>query len=303
MSVTYRAVILLIVLSFGPISSAYAQSEAPAIETLAIDIWPDYDRTAVLVLMTGAFAEDVSLPAAVTIPLPPGADLNVVARITADNQMTDDVEYTQLGNDLVFTSPERRFRVEYYFPYTAVGAERQFDFTWLADMTVNQLEVAVQQPASATSLQVEPATTNIGQDPNDGLTYHILPAKPVAGGEAYAVNVTYSMAEPTLTATQTGPPLAAAPATAVGDSTDSFDWPLLLAGLGLGLILAAVVWQVASSRHNSNRKETRPSKKVNKPKPAPAAKPTKAAKFCHECGTALKAEDKFCRECGTAVKR
>jgi hypothetical protein len=302
MSAIYRAAILLIFFSFVFISSANAQTEGAAIDTLAIDIWPDYDQASVLVLMTGALLDDVSLPVSLTLPLPPGAELNVVARITDDNVMSDDVEFRQLGDSLIFDSPERRFRVEYYFPYVANENERAFDFTWLADTAVNQLEVAVQQPASATSLEIEPATTNITQDPNDGLTYHILPAKSVASGEPFAVNVAYSMAAPTLTAAQTAPPFAAEAAPPTATPSTGFDWPLLLAGLGLGLILAAVVWQVSANRNKNNTK--RPSKKASKPKPAPTAtKPTKAAKFCHECGTALKATDQFCRECGTAVKQ
>ena len=300
MSLFYRAGILSIILIFALISGSSAQSEADPINTLAIDIWPDYDRAAVLVLMTGSFSEDVALPASVVIPLPPDADLNAVARITDDFVMTDDVEYTLQADTLVFQIPDRRFRVEYYYPYTEVGDERRFDFSWLADVSVDQLEVAVQQPTSATTMETVPAPANISRDSNDGLTYHILPAVPVSAGVPYDVSVTYAMPSPALTANQSAPPPedgSSVPAAAV--DAEGFDWPLLLAGLGLGLILAAVIWQVATNRN----KKKRPSRKPAKPKPVRPAKATAKANFCHECGEAVKPDDKFCRACGTAVKQ
>lgn len=301
MSSVFRVGILFFLLSFGLIARVQAQAET--IDTLAIDIWPDYDRTAVLVLMTGTLPEDTPLPTTITLPLPANADLNAVARITDDLMMTDDIDYSVEDDVLVIDLPDRRFRVEYYFPYVEDGSERQFDFSWLADMPVNQLEVTIQQPAAATVLQTEPATDNVIQENNDGLTYHVLPARAVAGGVPYEVSVSYEMGSPTLTADQDAAPVA--PATTVPSAptaavdADGFDWPLLLAGLGLGLILAAVIWQVAANRN----KKKRPSKRPAKPKPAQRAKASGRANFCHECGAKLPPHDKFCRECGTAVKQ
>lgn len=301
MSSIFRTGFLFIILCFGMV--ARVQAQAVTIDTLVIGIWPDYDRTAVLVLITGTLPEDATLPATIALPLPADAELNAVARITDDLVMTDDVEYTLEDDVLVFDLSDRRFRVEYYFPYVEDGNGRQFDFSWLAEMPVNQLEVAVQQPASATALQTEPATANVTQDNDDGLTYHVLPAQSVAGGVPYEVSVSYEMSSPTLTVNRTASsvePATEAPAapTAAVDS-DGFDWPLLLAGLGLGLILAAVVWQVASNRN----KRKRPSNRPTKPRPAKSAKSTGKVNFCHECGAKLTPHDKFCRECGMAVKQ
>lgn len=297
MSLIRRTVILVGLLSLGLISIVQAQTDTDTLETLAIDLWPDYDRTAVLVLMTGSLPADVPLPASVSIPLPDNADLNVVARITDAAEMIDDVDAFVRDGEVVFVTPDRRFRVEYYVPYTEAGDERQFDFSWLADLSVNQLEIAVQQPTAATSLQTDPLTTNVGQDPNDGFIYHILPALSVPAGTPYEVGVTYTMETPTLSANESAPPPNAAPPTAVDESR--VDWPLMLAGVGLGLILAAIVWQVVSSRQN---KKKRPRKVVSKPKSVKTATSAKA-NFCHECGAKLQASDKFCRECGTAVKQ
>ncbi|HEX6387566.1 MAG TPA: hypothetical protein VF177_23100, partial [Anaerolineae bacterium] len=117
----YLGLLLLIILAAPFPSVASAQSETTAIESLAVEFWPDYDRPAVLVLLTGTLPADTPLPATVTLPLPQEADLNAVARISDDNVMIDDIEYTTGADQLTFTTPDRRFRIEYYLPYTADG--------------------------------------------------------------------------------------------------------------------------------------------------------------------------------------
>lgn len=269
-------------------SAARAQTEVNTIDTLAVDLWPDFDRTAVLVLLTGTLPADTRLPAQVTIPLPAGAELNAVARITDDNVMTDDIEYTAGADAVTLTTPDARFRVEYYLPYTTNGTERTFTFTWQANTAVNTIEVAVQQPGAAANLHTQPIAASIGRDEMDGFTYHVLPAQPVPAGETYSVNVSYMMDEPALSINQPPPDLApvAAPATA------GLNWPLFLAAVGGALIVAAVAWQVMANwqRPTQPRKTAAPAKH-------------KPARFCHECGTPLQAGDKFCRACGTAVKQ
>jgi len=297
----FRTVIFLIIL-FGLLGSGHtasAQSEATAIDHLTVDFWPDYDRTAVLVLLTGTLPDDTSLPASVTIPLPPGVTLNAVARITSDNVMTDDVQFTEEDGQVTFITPDNRFRIEYYIPYTANGSQREFEFNWLADITVNEIDVAVQQPAAATNMNTQPAASSINTNSNDGLTYHVLPVTAVPGGQSYTVQVDYTMNEPTLSIdllnTTETVPVTSTPA------GNDFNWPVLLAIAGGVLILAAVAWQVVGSRRQPKR-----ARKTSPPRPPASPKgggpKVGTAQFCHECGAPVGAEDKFCRECGTAVK-
>lgn len=278
----------------------YAQSEAAVIDTLAVDVWPDFDRAAVLVLMTGTLPPDTTFPVAVTIPLPNGADLNAVARITTDNVMTDDIQYTLGLDSVTFVTPDARFRVEYYLPYTAADSQREFAFTWLADITVNRIEVAVQQPVMATNMHTQPAAVSIGADSTDGFTYYVLPATAVAAGQPYTVQVDYTLSEPVLSVNRlplapatSGAAVTGTPAANTGDN-----WPLWLAVLGGILIVVALVWQVMGNRQQRPRRPRPP--RPSKPTPP---RPPSAARFCHECGAALQAGDKFCRHCGTAVKR
>ncbi len=292
-----RSIFLLLLIFLAVARPGYAQLEATTIENLAVDLWPDYDRPSVLVLLTGTLPDSTVLPVSVTIPLPPGATLNAVARITSENVMTDDVEYTQGEGSLTFVMPDNRFRVEYYMPYDAEGDQHTFEFDWLSDMTVTEMDVAVQQPAAAANMQTQPTAASITTNSNDGLTYHVLPITAVPAGQSYTVQVDYTMSEPTLTVEQLDTAeTSSAPATAVNND---MNWPLLLAAVGGVLILVALVWQVASSR----QKPKRPQKPTPQRTAVPPATPApKTVQFCHECGSPVQPEDKFCRVCGTAVK-
>ncbi len=285
---------------------ALAQTETPVIEQMTVEIWPDFDRPAVLVLMTGFFAEGAPTPTEVTLPLPNGADIHVVAVYSEDNVLTDQgVEYTTNNNEVSFSAPGAGFHVEYYAPYETLGNQRSFNYLWQADIPVNELTLVVQEPFAATDLTTNPTAVNVAEE--KGLTYHSLPPQPVPAGAPFSVDVAYTMSSPQLTIESqvpqenqgntavTNPEPAPPPAASSTSFLDNvnFNWPLAVAGAGLLLIIAAIVWQIAGSRSNQKRPV----------KPKRQAASRAAAKYCHECGQPLQPGDKFCRECGTAVKK
>jgi hypothetical protein len=283
----------LLLLALIPWPVSQAQSPVMAIQSLNVDLWPDYDRPAVLVLLTGALAADTPLPAVVTLPLPANADLNAVARITSDDIMIDDIDSTTGSGQLTFTTSDLRFRVEYYVPYIVENNQHTFTFTWSADLPVDQLVVTVQEPVAASGLVMEPAAINVEDGFND-LTYHTLPAQPVPAGQPYSVRLGYTMASPQLSIenlpgvgqTETSSPLSPSPTSA------GFNWPLMIAVAGGVLILLAGAWQIISTRAAA------------KAASAPAGRSGKRppARFCHICGQPAGPQDRFCRHCGTAIK-
>ena len=54
---------LLVLFVLMPMTAGFAQEPVSAIDTLDIEIWPDYDRPSVLVLLTGTLPGDTRLPA------------------------------------------------------------------------------------------------------------------------------------------------------------------------------------------------------------------------------------------------
>lgn len=305
-----RTLFTLLLLLFLPTTFTQAQT-AVTLESLEVELWPDYDQEAVLVLLTGTLSPNTPLPATLTLPLPEGADFNVAARITADDVMTDQGITPQVeANQVTFTTPDSRFRVEYYQPYSATDNQRDFTFSWQSDMAVEQLSVRIQQPVAATDLTTIPAAASVSEG-QDGLTYHILPNQAVAAGDTYTMDLNYTMSTPQLTVTFSTPntettDLPFLDATPVEES--GFDWQLLLIVLGVLILVATAVWFLINRQSTKSRRPARP--KPNRTKSAPKPKTAVAqstftgkANFCHQCGEPVQAEDKFCRNCGTAVKQ
>ena len=268
-----------------------AQSETGAIEFLAVEFWPDYDRPSVLVLLTGELPADTPLPATVTLPLPAAAELNAVARISSDNVMSDDIEFTTDSGQLTLTTPDRRFRVEYYVPYTADDNQRTFTYTWQASFLVTQLEVTVQEPAAASSLIMEPPAVSSSNGFN-GLTYHTLPAQRVPAGQPYTARVDYTLTSSQLSIEQS-PAAAIVEGVETTGSASAINWPLIAAAVGGVLLAMALTWQITSSARTESR--------TRKPRPVRPEKQTQA-RFCHQCGQPVQPGDRFCRQCGTAIK-
>ena len=302
-----RTLFYLLLLFILPASLVQAQT-AVTLESLNVELWPDYDREAVLVLLPGTLPAGTALPVTITVPLPTGADFNVAATIDDTNTMSDQGVNPTVGpNAVTFALTEQRFRVEYYQPYTAVDNQHSFTFTWQSNMPVDALTVTVQQPIAATNFSIvpTPASSSPGQD---GLTYHVLATQPVPTGETYNVQIGYTMSSPpqlTKSFLESGdsdlPLLDVEPVADAG-----FDWQLLLLVLG-GLILAATgVWYFTNLRAAKARpSKPRPQRTGKRPSPPTtkaSATPQSKGNFCHQCGQPLSPEDKFCRSCGTPVK-
>jgi hypothetical protein len=290
--------------------SVHAQTPVSTLSQLVIDFWPDYDQSSVLVLLTGTLPEGTALPAEVTIPLPADASVHVVARITQDGGMIDDVVYTTEGNQLRMTLPETRFRVEYYLPYTAVDSSRSFTFTWLSSTSVDEMLLAVQQPVAATDLATQPTAVAVAQSSTDGFTYHTLPNQAVPGGKPLTVSFNYTMNSPQLS-TENLPVVdsgnetetAVAPPDASTADESPINWILLLSVAAIVVAAVALTWVVATQRTQTKTRKPQPNRsKVNKSGPAAVAPKKSAARYCHECGRPLQTGDQFCRNCGTAVK-
>ena len=131
-----RTLSLLLLLLFTAVIPVTAQEEATQLDQMVVELWPDYDRPAMLVLLTGTLPATVALPATVNIPLPDDADIFAIARFTDEDVLVSDVESTAADGRLTLTTAGRTFRVEYYAPYTRDGSETAYRFEWQSDLTI-----------------------------------------------------------------------------------------------------------------------------------------------------------------------
>ncbi len=305
---------------------ARGQSAADSLAELAVDLWPDYDQPAVLVLLTGRLPEGVSLPARVTIPLPADATLNAVARLTPEGAMVDDIEFTNENGALTVTVPEERFRVEYYAPYETEDGQSSYLFEWFSNaLSVDRLSVIIQQPAAAEAMASTPGAAESTVGP-DGLTYLHLPEENVPAGDSYWLEFSYDATGGELTsstvaaqpAAQTALEPVAPPPAAESSTRFSRSWPLWLAGAA-GLLIVVLAGRQVIARGKERRPAKPAGPRATSSRAAsthgvdtPSSSTTRQAggskggagsvRFCHQCGSSADAADRFCRNCGTKLR-
>jgi hypothetical protein len=291
----HKYYLLLFLLAMILPTTGHTQDKVTAIDALVVDIWPDYDRTSVLVLLTGTLSTDTKLPATVILPLPETAQLNAVARIdSSDGVMKDDIFSSLAPGELRLTTPDLRFRVEYYLPYAVNNNRRTFNFTWLAGLSVNNFQLKVQKPISASFLATEPATMNVLEG-QDGFTYYAFPVQAVPAGQPLLVRVDYTMTTAQLSVESLAPPSTGVQKPGLPSTSKTgagINWPIVAVVAGGVIIVIIFVWQIATRRGASNRSVTQDAKVQKRSQ----------AKFCSDCGNQMDKDDWFCRNCGTALQ-
>jgi hypothetical protein len=248
-----------------------------------------------LALLTGTLPPDTKLPATVTLPLPVTAQLNAVARIdSSDGTMKDDIFSSTTPGEITFTIPDLRFRLEYYLPYVVNIYQRTFDFTWLANVSVNRFKLKVQQPLSASSLSTDPAATNVFRG-GDGFTYYDFPPQAVPAGQSFSVRVDYTMTAAQLSVASLAPPRTSDQESGSSPPPNTrvkTNWSIIAVVMGILIMLIVFIWQIITSRGESNQPITRDAEAQEHSHP----------KFCRHCGNPIIKKDRFCGKCGTAVQ-
>lgn len=289
------ALALLVLPTLALAQAGGAPKGNPRLASLNIEIWPEYDRPAALVILRAALADGVKLPATVTLRVPaasggPGA---VAYSTTADGNLLNlKHESAKTGEYIAvkFVTPERFFHVEFYEPIATTDPARSFRYVWPGDMAVDRVSVVVQEPVSATGISVEPRLESLSTG-QDGLRYRTADLGALEAGKSLPIAVRYTKADArpsaeTLKPKAAEPPVAAiappvsksAPAAAGGGLPD---WALPMAGLAmLGLLGAGFIfwWW---------RRESR------------IARP--ATRFCAKCGAPQPPDSRFCGSCGAKV--
>lgn len=164
---------LLALLTLPPLARA---QESLRFETMQIDLWPEYDQPAMLVIYRARLTADIQLPVEVGIRIPAAVgDPNAVA-VRQDGGQLFNAEYTRVAEGdwatIFFSARFREIQIEYYDPLIErQGDTRQYQFVWPGDYPIDNLRILVQQPTGAENVTTFPRLSSITQDAF-GLSYY-----------------------------------------------------------------------------------------------------------------------------------
>lgn len=193
--------------ALGVAVPARAAQEA-AVEHLQVSLWPEYDRPDVLIMLDGALAPEVTLPATLALPIPEGVTPHAVAWRDATGLKVANYKLeTHDGRTLVsMTLPKPGFHLEYYAPLERSAGRRGYTFEWPGAVAVAKLTYEVEVPTGATDFVIKPPATSsrVGAD---GLTYRMGDLGALPGGRRERIEISYKKDTDTLSAA----PIASSP--------------------------------------------------------------------------------------------
>lgn len=300
----------------GAVRVAPAQAQTGLeIEVLQIELWPEFDRAAMLVLLTGTLAPGTNLPAQVEVRIPAAAgEPHAVAYQSAEGSLLTAPFTTRTEGESVIvtlTSETLTFHLEYYDPALTISGEvRSYAFDWTPSYAVRAAKVRIQHPVDSREVALLPAAsgTTVG---DYGLTYSVAELGALIAGQPVALTLSYQKSGGTLSSTVVNPPLLQAePVTSPSAATT--DWtPWIIGGASAGAVaivlgLGWFVWQrrqartpVRRARPGRRQAAARAEADPAEPRriPTPAAGPA-GRRFCTQCGEPITVSDNFCRNCG-----
>ena len=271
------------------------------LSSVRVEIWPEYDQPAVLVIYHISLPPDATLPVTVNLRVPAQAEVIAVANSDPVSGLLN-TPYDRVVQGswatLKITANARVVQVEYYDALVKNGITRHISYEWAGDYAVDAFAVALQQPADATGMVTDPALTksNVGQD---GFVYYQSTPQSLAAGQSYTLTAEYQKATDALSTTglpvQPAQPLDVATSGRV--STSSI-LPWVLAGIGAALIVVGIVaglymWKSGTHRSSPARKRHTQLQQSSE----------SGEVYCHQCGKRAQPGDVFCRTCGMRIKK
>lgn len=295
------SIILLLILLFSLAGAAQAQAEVE-FESLTAMLWPEYDRPEMLVIYRITLSDATRLPAQINlrIPLAAGVPFNVAVEEDDGKLYTLSYSTEEDGEWLILsmTTPNPKLQIEYYDPgITKTGDRREYQFRWAGDVAVNQLIVEVQQPLTASDLQVAPdmGSWKTGED---GLRYYTEEVGSVPIGTPVTLKLSYAKSDDTLSMPSQS---ALQPSQPIGPSTSQIQMqealPYILGGIGLALIAGGGLWFWLIAR----KRQAEPVRARHATSGRPKEN-DEADIYCHHCGKRASKDDAFCRTCGTRLR-
>jgi hypothetical protein len=279
---------------------AFAQNEL-TIDSLEVNLWPEYDRPQVLVIEYILLATETKFPVTVELRIPAAAQAPHVVAVGSSLQLVSDqgvqFETRRVGKWLIVsveaTGPA--IQLEYYDPVIERDGDlRTYTYEWLSDHRVQAFEMVVQRPFDAVNLKTSPALQNDGVYQNQ-LQYYRSVLDPIPAGTAFRLDLSYEKPSNTLSVSR----LQVEPVEVNEDTPGRISLnnyvPYMLAGVGVLMVAGGIIyyWQAGGIRTGrSRRRRAAPSDREEH----------RTGVYCAQCGTRARAADRFCRVCGARLR-
>jgi hypothetical protein len=303
---TKKIFILILLLIFLLPGSVRAQIEV-RFSSMEADLWPEFDRPAMLVIFRITLSPQTTLPAEIRLRIPSRAGApNAVASATPDGSLIN-VPYEQQDagewSRLVFQATTPDLQIEYYDPgLEKDGGARHYKFTWPGDYSVDAFVIEVQEPVGASDMLITPgmATAKPGAD---GLAYYTLDVGSLLVNQPFEISIDYQKPDDQLSSS--GLPVEPSgpldnTATGRQSMTEALPWALGL--LGVLLIAGGGLWY-----WQSGREQPQPTRQARGRRKEALEEDTDETSqsdyvYCHQCGKRAAPGDRFCRACGTQLR-
>lgn len=277
--------------------SAGAQGEV-TLETLTVQLWPEFDQPAMLAIYDFTLPEDTSLPVDVTLRIPTDATLIAVAYAPSGGNLLNLPYQDPYEEDgwQVFTMTADTlaiYHIEYYAPLSRTDAQREFLYLWPGDYAVETFNVSVRPPIDTTEITTDPQMRNATTE-GSALSLLEWGTSDLEAGEELPIRIAYTKSSDRLGVSDQPLETGNVDENTQGRVSLSNYLPYILGGLGVLLILVGGLyfWQTSKGK-SSPRKRHR---SVNE-------ETSDGDVYCHQCGKRAQGGDRFCRTCGTRLRK
>lgn len=268
-----------------------------ALETVTVQLWPEFDQPAMLVIYDFTLSEGTSLPVDVTLRIPTDATLIAVAYAPTGNLLN--VPYQEPyeeGDWQVVTltvDTAAPYHIEYYAPLTRLNAQRDYVYLWPGEYAVGSFNVNIKVPVDTTEITTDPQMRKVALE-GSAQTSLEWGTTELEAGQQLPIKLTYTRTSDQLSVSNQPLETGAVDESTQGRVSLSNYLPYILGGLGILLIVGGGIyfWQTSQGkptprkRHRS-RDEDRDSEDI----------------YCHQCGKRAQTGDRFCRTCGTRLRK
>lgn len=276
---------------------ANAQGQV-SLETLTVQLWPEFDQPAMLVIYDFTLPTSTSLPINVKLRIPKDANLTAVAYAPPGSDLLNapsEAPYSE-GEWQVITinvDTVATYHIEYYASLSFDDTEREYSYLWPGDYVVNSFNLSLKIPVDTTEISTDPPMKQTSSE-GSTQTYLTWQTSDVQADEEIPFAIKYKKTSNRLSMSEQPLETAAVDENTQGRVSLSNYLPYILGGLGMLLIFAGGLyfWQTSQGKpeprkRHSRRSDEEPGEDI----------------YCHQCGNRAQASDRFCRTCGTRLRR